>query len=143
MLLKASRSCLGGLRLATKLPPLANSYVAVNILPAIHYTASALYTQLPAPDTTAMFDYMISATDRVTALVNRMLTERSLPFSVFPDADLRAAGLGSLDIVNLVLSVESEFDVSIPDADITPARFQSITSIATLITTLLPRRDVT
>ena len=85
--------------------------------------------------------HMNSATDRVTALVNRMLTECSLPFPAFPDADLRSTGLGSLDMVNLVLSVESEFDLSIPDADITPARFQSIATIATLVTALLSRRE--
>jgi acyl carrier protein len=82
-----------------------------------------------------------SATDRVTGLVNRMLTERSLPFPVFPDVDLRSTGLGSLDMVNLVLTVESEFDVSIPDADITPAQFRSIATIATLVTALLSRRE--
>jgi acyl carrier protein len=84
---------------------------------------------------------MNSATERVTALVNRMLTERSLPFPAFPDADLRSAGLGSLDMVNLVLSVESEFDVSIPDGDITPARFQSIATIAALVTSLQSTRE--
>jgi acyl carrier protein len=79
-----------------------------------------------------------SPTDRITALINRMLCERSLRFPAFPDDDLRSLGLSSLDMVNLVLAVESEFDVSIPDADITPARFQSIATIAALIATLLP-----
>jgi acyl carrier protein len=85
-----------------------------------------------------MLDHRLhSPTDRITALVNRMLTERSLRFPAFPDDDLRSAGLSSLDMVNLVLAVESEFDVSIPDADITPARFRSITTIAALVTALL------
>jgi acyl carrier protein len=93
-------------------------------------------------DVTEMLDrHMNSATDRITALVNRMLTEHSLPLPAFPNADLRSAGLGSMDMVNLVLSVESEFDVSIPDRDITPARFQSIATIATLVTALLSRRE--
>lgn len=95
-------------------------------------------------DSTEMLDHrMNSPTDRITALVNRMLTERSLRFPAFPDDDLRAAGLSSLDMVNLVLSVESEFDVSIPDADITPARFRSIATIAALVTTLLSAYEVT
>ncbi len=84
-----------------------------------------------------------SPTDRITALINRMLNERSLRFMVSPDDDLRSAGLSSLDMVNLVLAVESEFDVSIPDADITPARFRSIATIAALVTTLLPAYEVT
>jgi acyl carrier protein len=95
-------------------------------------------------DSTEMLDHrMNSPTDRITALVNRMLTERSLRFPAVPDDDLRAAGLSSLDMVNLVLSVESEFDVSIPDADITPARFRSIATIAELVTALLSAYAVT
>jgi acyl carrier protein len=91
-----------------------------------------------------MLDHrMNTAANRVTALVNRMLTERSLRFPAFPDDDLRSAGLSSLDMVNLVLSVESEFDVSIPDADITPAQFRSIATIATMVTALLPAYEAT
>jgi acyl carrier protein len=91
-----------------------------------------------------MLDHrMNSPTDRVTALVNRLLAERSLRFPAFPDDDLRSAGLSSLDMVNLVLAVESEFDVSIPDADITPTRFRSIATIAALVTALLSSCEVT
>jgi acyl carrier protein len=86
---------------------------------------------------------MDSPTNRIAALVNRMLSERSLRFPALPEDDLRSAGLSSLDMVNLVLAVESEFDVSIPDADITPARFRSIATIAALIATLLPAYEVT
>ena len=86
-----------------------------------------------------MLDHRLnSPTDRVSALVNRLLAERSLRFPALPEDDLRSLGLSSLDMVNLVLSVESEFDVSIPDADITPARFRSITTIASLVAVLLP-----
>jgi acyl carrier protein len=95
-------------------------------------------------DTVEMLDHrMNSPTDRVSALVNRLLAERSLRFPAFPDDDLRSLGLSSLDMVNLVLSVESEFDVSIPDADITPARFRSIATIATLVAALLSTCEVT
>ncbi len=90
-----------------------------------------------------MLDRTASPTDRVAALVNRMLSERSLRFPALPDDDLRSAGFSSLDMVNLVLAVESEFDVSIPDADITPARFRSIAAIAALVATLLPAYETT
>jgi acyl carrier protein len=86
---------------------------------------------------------MNSTTDRIIALVNRMVRERSLRLSASPGDDLRSAGLSSLDMVNLVLAVESEFGVSIPDADITPARFRSIANIATLVTALISVREVT
>ena len=95
-------------------------------------------------DTVEMLDHrMNSPMDRITALVDRLLAERSLRYPAFPDDDLRSLGLSSLDMVNLVLSVESEFDVSIPDADITPARFRSIATIATLVTALLSVYEVT
>jgi acyl carrier protein len=86
---------------------------------------------------------MNSPTDRITALVNSILIDRSIQFPASPDDDLRSAGLSSLDMVNLVLAVESEFDVTIPDADITPVRFRSIATIATLVTALLPAYEVT
>jgi acyl carrier protein len=93
------------------------------------------------PDTVEMLHMldrrMKSPTERISGLVNLLLAERSLQLPAFPDDDLRSLGLGSLDMVNLVLAVESEFDVSIPDADITPARFRSIATIATLVTALL------
>jgi acyl carrier protein len=72
-----------------------------------------------------------------------MLSERSLRLAALPDDDLRSLGLSSLDMVNLVLAVESEFDVSIPDADITPVRFRSIATIAALVLTLLPAYEIT
>jgi acyl carrier protein len=137
-------SAFAGSAQTTKLSPLVNSYVAVNIPPAGNHTASALRMLLQGTKSDAIETlgrHMNSATDRVTALVNRMLTERSLPLPAFPDTDLRSTGLSSLDMVNLVLSVESEFDVSIPDADITPARFRSIATIAMLVAALLSRRE--
>ena len=50
-----------------------------------------------------------------------------------PNDDLREIGLTSLDMVDLVLSVESEFNVRIPEAAITPANFRSIATIDALI----------
>jgi acyl carrier protein len=90
-----------------------------------------------------MLDRTDTPADRIAALINRMLSERSLRFPACPDDDLRSLGLSSLDMVNLVLAVESEFDVSIPDADITPARFRSIATIAALVTALLPSYETT
>jgi acyl carrier protein len=66
-----------------------------------------------------------------------MLSERSITRSVGSDDDLRQAGLSSLDMVNLVLTIEAEFDVRIPEADITPANFRSIALISNLVINLL------
>jgi acyl carrier protein len=75
--------------------------------------------------------------DRVIEVVQRVLTERSIGRPVSSDDDLRTIGLTSLDMVNLMLSVEAEFDLEIPEVDITPANFRSISTISTLVTALL------
>jgi acyl carrier protein len=59
--------------------------------------------------------------------------ERSIRRSVSPADDLRDAGLTSMDMVNLVLAVESEFDLMIPEASITPANFRSVAAISSLV----------
>src|SRR3974390_851143 len=72
----------------------------------------------------------------VIAVVRRMLIERSLDAAVTADADLREIGLTSLAMVDLVLSVESELDLQIPEAQITPANFRSIAAIDALVSAL-------
>jgi acyl carrier protein len=78
-----------------------------------------------------------SPRDRVEDVVQRLLAERSISRPVSSDDDLREVGLTSLDMVNLMLSVEAEFDLEIPEIDITPANFRSISTISSLVTTLL------
>jgi acyl carrier protein len=74
---------------------------------------------------------------RVVSVVKRLLVELSISRPVCSDDDLREVGLSSLDMVNLMLSVEAEFDLEIPEIDITPANFRSISAISNLVTTLL------
>jgi acyl carrier protein len=74
-----------------------------------------------------------SAADRVISVVQRLLTQRSISRSIAPADDLRDAGLTSMDMVNLVLAVETEFDVMIPESRITPANFRSVAAISSLI----------
>jgi acyl carrier protein len=74
----------------------------------------------------------------VAGLVRRILTKRSIDRLVGRDDDLAASGLSSLDIVNLMLSVEAEFDIKIPDRDMTPSNFRSIARIDALVAALLP-----
>jgi acyl carrier protein len=78
----------------------------------------------------------VASTRSVTEVVRRMLIERSIDGTVTADADLREVGLTSLDMVDLVLSVECEFDLQIPEAQITPANFRSIATIDALVSTL-------
>ena len=73
------------------------------------------------------------STERVVELGRRLLAKRAIKRPVGPDDDLSASGLSSLDLVNLMLSVETEFDIKIPDREMTPANFRSIARIAALV----------
>lgn len=75
--------------------------------------------------------------DRVAEVVKRLLTERSISRSVCSDDDLSEVGLTSLDMVNLMLSVEAEFDLEIPEVHIIPTNFRSISTISSLVTALM------
>ena len=74
-----------------------------------------------------------SAAARVTALVRKLLANRGIDRPVGRDEDLTESGLSSLDLVNLMLAVEAEFDVKIPDRDMTPANFRTVARIAALL----------
>lgn len=71
--------------------------------------------------------------DRLLALVEQILAERPAARKVSADDPLTAAGLSSVDMVNLMLAVEAEFDVTIPAAEINPQNFRSIAAIEALI----------
>jgi acyl carrier protein len=77
-----------------------------------------------------------SVADRVAALVRKILDREEINKAVEPDDDLRTSGLSSLGLVNLMLSVETEFDLKIPERDMTPANFRSLTRIAELVDAL-------
>ena len=91
-------------------------------------------------DATPMFSGAaeLPAAPDVRAIVHRILAARAIDRPVRADDDLRQVGLTSLDMVNLVLSVEAEFGVTIPEAAITPAKFRSIAAIEALVATLRP-----
>jgi acyl carrier protein len=74
-----------------------------------------------------------SAADRVAAVVQKLLKKRSITRPVDPTDDLREAGLTSMDMVNLVLAVESEFDLIVPESSITPANFRSVAAVSRLV----------
>ncbi len=74
--------------------------------------------------------------DRVAALVRQVLDREEIKKTVGLDDDLRTSGLSSLGLVNLMLSVEGEFDLKIPEREMTPANFRSIIRIVELVDTL-------
>jgi acyl carrier protein len=83
----------------------------------------------------------IGVCDRLIMLVKQVIG----PSAVFPDpfpvhTQLSDLGISSLKMVNLMLAVELEFDIAIPQADITPENFQSLNSIQALVEKTLNMR---
>lgn len=75
--------------------------------------------------------------DRLSTLVAQILGKpgeaRSLPL----DGRLSELGMSSIKMVNLMLAVEGEFDLNIPQNDITPENFRSVMTIEALLARLL------
>ena len=71
--------------------------------------------------------------DRILALVSAILEQNAIAAEVDPESRLVDVGLTSMDMVNLMLSVEAEFDFTIPQAEITPENFQSIRSLELMV----------
>ncbi len=65
--------------------------------------------------------------------MRQLLAKRSITHAVGRDDDLGEIALSSLDMVNLMLAVGDEFDVKIPDADMTPANFRTVARIEALL----------
>ena len=70
---------------------------------------------------------------RVVTLVQNLLLDRSISRAVDENDDFREVGLSSVDMVALMLSVESEFNLAIPDAEVTTANFRSIATVSNLV----------
>jgi acyl carrier protein len=84
-----------------------------------------------------LLDRTSSSTERVAQLVRQLMAKRSIDRPVGYDDVLAEYGLSSLDMVNLMLAVETEFDIKIPDPDMTPSNFRSIAQIDKLVGALL------
>lgn len=78
-----------------------------------------------------------TTTQRVAALVGQLLAKRAIDCAVGDDDDLGETGLSSLDMVNLMLAVETEFDLTIPERDMRPANFRTIAQIEALVARLM------
>jgi acyl carrier protein len=75
--------------------------------------------------------------DRVLALVKTILEQNSIAADVDSESLLVDVGLTSMDMVNLMLGVEAEFDFTIPQSEITPENFQSIKTLQAMIVSQL------
>ena len=80
--------------------------------------------------------------NRLISLVKQVSGSATVFPSPFPlDTQLSDLGVTSLKMVNLMLAVEVEFDIAIPQSDITPENFQSLASIESLVQKILSMRQ--
>jgi len=74
-----------------------------------------------------------SVQTRIVALVRAILEQNSIKAELGSGSRLVDIGLTSMDMVNLMLGVEAEFDFTIPQSEITPENFQSIETLQRMI----------
>ena len=78
----------------------------------------------------------ITARAQIAGIVASLLAKRGGATSVAVDQNLTDAGLTSLDMVNLMLAIEDEFEIEIPQRQMTPANFRSVATIESLVSTV-------
>jgi acyl carrier protein len=75
-----------------------------------------------------------SACARISEIVHDLMRRRQLSPLPAIDQNLREVGLKSLDLVNMMLAIEEEFGIEIPQHQLTMDNFQSIGAIERLVT---------
>ncbi len=79
--------------------------------------------------------------EQLIALVKHLLGVNAVIPDPFPvGQQLSDLGVSSLKMVNLMLAVELEFDIAIPQSDITPENFHSVAAIESLVVRTLSQR---
>jgi len=71
--------------------------------------------------------------NRILVLVTAILRQNAIAADVRPEQRLVDVGLTSMDMVNLMLAVEAEFDFTIPQVEITPENFQSVKTLELMV----------
>lgn len=74
-----------------------------------------------------------SVTGRTLTLARSIAARHERSITIQPGDPLLTIGLDSLDIVNLMLAVEAEFDIMIPSTHLSPQHFQSVETISRMV----------
>ena len=74
---------------------------------------------------------------RLRTVVTDILAAHAIAAPFSDDDTLAEVGLTSLDMVKLMLAVENEFTIEIPQADITPETFRSVATMERLVGRLM------
>jgi acyl carrier protein len=76
---------------------------------------------------------VFSGRAQIAAIVDALLVRKKATVGVGVEEDLHDRGLTSLDMVNLMLAVEDEFGIEIPQREMTPDNFRTIAAIERLV----------
>ena len=80
---------------------------------------------------------LADCTVRTMRLAQAILSDGGPCRDFSPEDALVDVGLSSLDLVNLMLAVEADFDIMIPPSQLTPENFRSVASIARMVAAVL------
>jgi len=84
---------------------------------------------------------IVGVGEQLVMLVKQTLGPNAALPDPFPvETQLSDLGISSLKMVNLMLAVELEFDIAIPQSDITPENFHSVAAIQSLVVHTLSQR---
>ena len=71
--------------------------------------------------------------EKVDAVVRRVAIEHGIKLPISADDCLVDRGMTSMALVDLMLAVEADFDLTIPQRDLTPTNLRSIQSLGLLL----------
>lgn len=72
----------------------------------------------------------LQTSSRINAIVGQFIAQQD---QIERDQDLQELGLTSMQMVNLMLSIEAEFDLTIPSGKLVPSNFRTIENIENLL----------
>jgi len=80
-----------------------------------------------------MHNIAINVQNRVLSVVRSVLQQNAITADVHPESRLVDIGLSSMGMVELMLKVEAEFDLILPQFEITPENFRSVKAMERMI----------
>lgn len=80
-----------------------------------------------------MHNLTVNVQNRVLSVVRSVLQQNAIAADVHPESRLVDIGLNSMGMVELMLKVEAEFDLILPQLAITPENFQSVKAMERMI----------
>jgi acyl carrier protein len=70
---------------------------------------------------------------RVLAVIRNILKHNAIVADIHPETELVDIGLNSTDMVALMFDVEAEFNMTLPQLEITPENFKSVRTLESMI----------